>query len=303
MKTPYQILGVKENATQDEIKKAYRNLAKKYHPDVSRGNKQNEMKFKEISNAYDLIGTPDARAKYDRGETDETFSTQKESGKRNQWSSFYDSQYNSGQNGRNHARSFADTFGDEDFFESLFRGGRFHKERNVKNEDTHYQMEVSFADSILGAEKVITLSNGKNLKIKIPKGVTSGTKLRFKGQGQTDNENIPPGDAYVQIIVLPLEGHERNGLDIETELPISFMEAILGSEIEVPTLYGPVMLKIPPGVSTGTKLRIKGKGVVNEEGVGNHIVKLKVVIPKTTNPELLNAIKSWDGKFDYDPRS
>ncbi len=301
MKSPYQILGVKETATQDEIKKAYRALAKKHHPDLNPGNKQNEIKFKEIAHAYDLIGTPDARAKFDRGETDESHAGQGTQDKRKQWSSFYDSQ----QNSRSHSRSFADTFGDEDFFENLFRGGKggFRRERNMENEDTHYQMEVSFKDSIIGAEKVITLANGKSLKIKIPKGVTSGTKLRFKGQGQSDLENIPPGDAYVQIIVLPLEGYERNGLDIETELPISFIEALVGTEIEVHTMYGPVMLKIPPGVSTGSKLRIKGKGVETNEGIGNHIVKLKIVTPKEVTPELQKAIKSWQGKFDYNPRA
>ncbi len=300
MKNPYQVLGVKESATQNEIKKAYRTLAKKYHPDLNPGNKQNEIKFKEISHAYDQIGTPEARAKYDRGETEDLFGQQAGGGGGHRHSSFYHGQQNTGR----YSHSFADQFGDEDFFEQLFKGagGRFHQARKPENEDVHYKMDISFRDSILGTEKVITLANGKSLQVKIPPGINDGAKLRFKGQGQHDIADTPAGDAYIEVSVQPETGWERKGLDIEMELPISFIEAILGADVSVPTLHGPVMLKIPPGVNTGTKLRIKGKGVQQKNESGNQIVRLKVLLPKHPDPELQKTIKDWEGKFDYNPR-
>lgn len=296
-KNPYKILGVKEDATQDEIKKAYRKLAKKHHPDLNPGNKQNEAKFKEISHAYDQVGTPDARAKFDRGETEQG-QYQHAGDQGRQWSSFYDTQKNKGR----YSQSFADTFGDEDFFEHLFGKGRQGRTRVPENEDVHYQMEIDFSESIKGGDKIITLANGKNLKIKIPPGINSGAKLRFKGQGSHDDPNSPPGDAYVQINVIPREGWSREGNDIEMELPLSFIESLLGAEVSVPTMHGPVMLKIPSGVSSGSKLRIKGKGVITDEVQGNQIVKIKIVMPKIPSPELQNEIKKWNGKFDYNPR-
>jgi DnaJ-class molecular chaperone len=297
-KNPYSILGVKEDASQDEIKKAYRKLAKKHHPDLNPGNKQNENKFKEISHAYDQVGTPEARAKFDRGETEQT-QYQNTDSQKQQWSSFYNTQKDKGR----YSQSFADSFGDEDFFEHLFgrskQGGR---KRAAENEDVHYQMDISFADSVKGAEKIITLANGKNLKIKIPPGVAPGAKLRFKGQGSLADESAPPGDAFVQINIIPQEGWSRDGHDVEMELPLSFIESLMGAEISVPTMHGPVMLKIPPGVSTGSKLRIKGKGVITDEIHGNQIVKIKIVMPKHPSSELQNEIKKWGGKFDYNPR-
>lgn len=298
-KNPYVVLGVKENASQDEIKKAYRSLAKKHHPDLNPGNKQNEAKFKEISHAYDQIGTPEARTKFDRGETDENPYNQGRHDK--QWSSYYNTQQNSGR----YSQSFADSFGDEDLFEQIFgrsRSGKGHRTRQHVNEDLHYQMNISFKESILGAEKVITLANGKNLSIKIPAGMEDGKKLRFKGQGNQEYEDAPAGDAYIQINVLPEKGWSRNGDDVEMELPISFFEAVTGAEISVVTLHGHVMLKIPSGVSTGTKMRIKGKGVLGEGKVGNQIVRLKVMTPKNPDPGLVEELKKIQKHYNYNPR-
>lgn len=293
MKNPYEILGVTKTATQDEIKKAYRNLVKKNHPDLNPGNKKAEERFKEISHAYELIGTKEDRAKFDRGETDEQF--------QNRWQQ-QGTQKGAGPHAGRYSQSFADQFG-ADFFEELFGSHRRQNRQESKEDlDTHYQMTVSFRESILGGEKIITLPNGKNLKVKIPPGIVSGTKLRFKNQG----EEIPGGlhgDAYIEVKVEPLEGWIRQGLDLETEVEISFIEGIMGAEISVPTFYGPVMLKIPPGVNTGSKLRIKGKGVHQGEESGNQIVKLKIMLPKNVSKELRSAIESWKGAYDYNPRS
>jgi len=298
-KNPYVILGVKENATQEQIKKAYRGLAKKHHPDLNPGNKQNEAKFKEISHAYDQIGTPEARAKFDRGETDENAFNQGRQNK--EWSSYYNTQQNSGR----YSQSFADSFGDEDLFEQIFgrsRSGKGSRTRPHVNEDIHYQMNITFRESILGAEKVITLANGKNLSIKIPAGIENGKKLRFKGQGNQDYTDAPAGDAYIQINVQEEKGWTRKGDDIEMELPVSFFEAVLGAEVSVPTLHGQVMLKIPSGVSTGTKMRIKGKGVLTEGRQGNQIVHLKVMAPKNPDHELMEELRKLQSRFSYNPR-
>lgn len=310
MKDPYTILGVSKSATLEEIKKAYRGLVKKNHPDLNPGNKQAEARFKDISVAYDQIGTAEAKAKFDRGETDQQKqdayekqqkyweeALKQQQGKRN--SSFYRTQ----QDGGRYSQSFGNEFGSDNFFEELFRGRARSQPRPEKGRDTLYQMEINLADSVLGIEKLITLPNGKSISVKIPAGINSGTKLRFKGLGDPGVPGTPSGDAYIEIIVTPMKGFKKVGNDIEVEVAISFIEAIAGAEISVPTLYGPVMLKIPPGVNTGNRLRIKGKGVKTSSGVGSEIVLLKIVMPKSINPELVKSVKNWKGAFDYNPRT
>lgn len=288
MINPYEILGVPQTASQDEIKKAYRKLAKSNHPDLNPGNKKAEEKFKAISHANDLIGTAEARAKFDRGETQEQQQEQQANQQR-AW------QRRQGAGSNRYSESFSDNFAESDFFEEFFRAQKS-RGAHQATRDTHYQMAVGFKEAILGAEKVINLPNGKNLQIKIPQGVTSGTKLRFKGQGSDG------GDAYIEISVEPLDGWKREGLDLETEVPISFIEGILGAEISVETMHGPVMLKIPPGATSGSKLRIKGKGVQSGKEIGNQIVRLKVMLPKHVTPELKAAVENMKGKYDYNAR-
>ena len=273
-------------------------MAKKNHPDLNPGNKKAEEKFKEISHANDLIGTPEARSKFDNGETD----PQQQQQDQQQWQRNQGKRRGTeGPRADRYSQSFADQFGGEDFFEELFRGQKS-QQAQKGSRDTHYQMPISFKEAVLGGEKVITLANGKNLQIKIPPGITSGTKLRFKNQGTPASGEQSAGDAFIEIQVEPLQGWTRVDNDLETELAISFIEGIMGAEISVPTMYGPVMLKIPPGVSTGSKLRIKGKGIQKGQEVGNQIVKIKVMLPKTITPELSAAIANLKGVFDYNPR-
>jgi DnaJ-class molecular chaperone len=295
MKTPYAILGVSKTATQDEIKKAYRSLVKKHHPDLNPGNKKAEEKFKEISHAYDLIGTPEERKKFDNGENIE----QQEQEWQGQQSHRRSSQ---GPRSDRYSQSFADQFGGEDFFEELFKSQRGQQQQQKSQRDVHYQMDINFRESILGVEKVINLPNGKNLAVKIPPGIISGTKLRFKNQGTQGPNESTHGDAFIEIQVASQEGWTRRGLDLETEVAISFIEGVIGAEISVDTMYGSVMLKIPSGVNTGSKLRIKGKGIKKENEIGNQIVKLKVMLPKIVSPELRTAIANWKGAYDYNPR-
>lgn len=299
MKNPYDVLGITKSASQDEIKKAYRALVKKYHPDKNAGNKAAEEKFKEIAHAFDLIGTEDARGKYDRGETTEQQQAQHEQYQRYRRS--YGNPFGHGF-GQSYNQTEED-FVDQDFFEHLFKEARrsqrpkrsYWEEENV-GQDHQYKMEIDFKESILGVEKVITLQAGKQLQVKIPPGIESGKKLRFKGQGGNG------GDAFVEISVKPSKTFKRIKDDIEVEISISFIEAILGAEIPVPTVDGTVMVKIPAGVTTGSKLRVKGKGVIGENSHGDEIVKIKVETPRKVDPALAQEIKNLSQKYSYNPR-
>jgi len=295
MKDPYQVLGVSKTATLDDIKTAYRNLAKKFHPDLNPGNKVAEEKFKDFASAYEKIGTAEARAQFDRGETPEQ--------QQEQARSYHDTQKEGGR----YSQSFGGGMGGDDFFENLFRNSRRTRSNQETNldfagEDHRYQMSIDFRDSVLGAEQEISLPHGKRLQIKIPPGVESGTKLRFKSQGGPGIGKGPPGDAYVEITVRPLPGFKRVGRNVETELGISFIEAILGAEIKVPTIDGFVVMQVPPGVTTGSRLRIKGKGIADSKEPGDQMVLLKVMMPKKSKTDLEEAVRGWGGKYDYNPR-
>lgn len=283
MMDPYKILGVSKNASIDEIKKSYRKLAKKHHPDLNPGNKEAEKKFKDISNAYELIGTVEAKTKFDQGETEEPQ-----------------------QRGRQYSSAFKEDFDTDDIFSSFF-GGKFNKQGRtsglkMKGEDHVYKIDIEFIEAALGGEKIITLPNGKKLQIKIPPGIEEGKKLKLKGHGGPGIGGGPAGDAYVQIAIKPHEKFSRSGYDIVTELPISFFEALSGAEVKVPTIEGSVMLQIPPGVTTGSKLRIKNQGIKENGTRGNQIVTLKVAMPKILDPALINAIQKLEKKYSYDPR-
>lgn len=300
MTDPYSTLEVPKSASLDEIKKSYRKLAKKYHPDLNPGNKEAEKKFKEISHAFDLIGTSEEKNKFDRGETDEHRQHQYE-----QYQRAHEGRQNSGS--RRYASNFSEGYDPEDLFENLFgsgkRGGFSHQGMDFAGQDELYQMEVDFIEAALGGEKVITLPNGKKLQVKIPAGIESGKKLKFKGHGGAGIGKGPSGDAFVQINIKDHPNFTRQDKDIHSEVAISFFEALSGAEIEVPTIDGVVMLKVPGGVSSGSKLRIKNKGAGAEDARGNHIVTLKIVMPKSPAPELVTAINQLSEKYAYNPRT
>ncbi len=282
---PYETLGVAKSATLDEIKKAYRKLAKTHHPDINPGNSDAEKNFKEISHAFDLIGTEDAKGKYDRGETEDQQRAKYDEHMKNAGNQRYyrDTQ---GPSSR-YSQNFEENVDMDDILSRMFG------QRAPQNEQ--YLMEVDFREAALGGEKVINLPSGKNLKVKIPAGIEEGKKLKFKGMGRN-------GDVLVEIKIKPDSQYKRSGTDILSEIEISFFEAALGAEISVPTLDGSVLMKVPPGVSSGSKLRIKGKGVGSGESRGNQIVTLKVVMPKDISPELQTSLKDLSQKHSYDPR-
>ncbi len=285
MTDPYELLGVAKTATLDEIKKAYRKLAKKYHPDINPGNKEAEAKFKEFSHAFDLVGTKEAREKFDRGDTEDQ--------QREQQERYYrDTQ---GPQSR-YSQSFGEDVNMDEIFSQMFGQGRTQSRKQRPPQEELYQMEIDLRESVVGGNKVITLPTGKTLQVKIPAGIVEGKKLKFKGMG------IHGGDVYVQIIVRPDPKFRIEGKDLHTSVDISLFEAALGGEISVPTIEANVMMKIPAGVSTDSKLRLKGKGLGHGEERGNLIVTLRVVMPKTVDPALKHGLHELAGKHAYDPR-
>ncbi len=289
---PYSTLGVSKSATQEEIKTAYRELAKKYHPDLNPGNQQAEAKFKDIASAYDQIGTQEQRAKYDRGEapidTDERFNRRRP---------FYYETQNAPGGGRYTSgfSSFSNE-GEDDIFKYFFQDAR--------GQDLHYSLEIDLKDAVMGTQKEIDLPHGNRLSIKIPPGVISGSKLRFSGQGGQGKDGGRPGDAFVEIKIRPSKVFHQQGDDLILDLPISLSEAIFGGEIAVPTIDGSVKLKVPPKVNTDTKLRLSGQGVYNRKTKqrGDQIIRLKVRLPTEIDSDLENAIKNWSKSRPYNPR-
>ncbi len=292
---PYEILGVSKTASDDEIKKAYRNLAKKYHPDLNPNNKEAEQKFKKISVAYSLVGTKEAREKYEKGELD-----QQAAEARFRSGPFYHEYQDDGGRYTNFYEG-----DNEDIFNAFFsrftgKGGQV----DMPGQDHLYKMEIDLKDAVSGAEREIMLAGGTRLKVKIPAGIEEGAKLKFKGQGGPGIGKGKPGDAYVEIIFKSSNEFKRTGSDIEIEIPISLDEAVNGLKIKVPTIDGAVLLTIPPGANTGTKLRIKGKGLPHKHGKsrGDQIVVLKVALPEKTDSEFNEFIKKWSNDHPYNPR-
>jgi DnaJ-class molecular chaperone len=304
MNDPYNILGVTKAASLEEIKAAYKKLARKYHPDLNPGKKESEEKFKEVAHAFDLIGTAAAKLKFDAGETDEQKRHQydeymKGTGKP-RGPTYQETQDRSGRYSHEYAAGM-----DDDIFSSFFGRNKNQQSSsgfNHSGEDELYQLEIDFRESAVGAEKFITLPNGKKLQVQIPGGITSGKKLKFKGQGKPGIGTGTQGDLYIQISVKDSEQFTRVGHDIISEVSISFFEAMNGGEVNFDTVDGKVMLQIPAGVTSGTKVRIKGKGAGTKEERGNHLALVKVVMPKSPSVEFKESMAQMEKQFHYDPR-
>jgi DnaJ-class molecular chaperone len=295
---PYQTLGVKKDASQEDIQKAYRRLAKKLHPDLNPGNKEAEEKFKEVASAYDVLGDADKRARYDRGEIDET-------GAERPHQRFYrdfadDSHAYASEAG------VADFGGAEDILSQIFgRAGAGAGRTNVprRGADAHYALQLDFLTAINGGKRQITLPDGSTLDVSIPPGTRDGQVLRLRGKGRPGINGGPPGDALIEIEALPHKLFARKGDDIHLELPISLREAVLGGKVEVPTPSGAVAMTVPKWSNTGTVLRLRGRGVPRPDGSrGDELVTLTVMLPKKPDAELEKFIAQWEGRPDGNPR-
>jgi DnaJ-class molecular chaperone len=297
VKNLYDVLGVSKTATATEIKSQYRKLARKYHPDLNKDDKNAAEKFKEISAAYDILGDKDKRQKYDNNEIDAEgkptgfgasgfgaggFDTGDFGGGRQ-----YNTYTNGGFSGAGF--DFSSLFG-EDIF-SQFSGGRGFGARQQKGQDIAYSLDIDFLDAVRGAEKSI-LMNNKQLNVKIPAGTQSGQVLRLKGQGTKGVNSNLNGDALITINVRPHPYFKAEGRDILLDLPISIKEAVLGAKVTVPTISGKVNVTIPPYSSSQEKLRLKGKGIKTKNGTGDEIINLVVSVPKNKNAELESVLRN-----------
>ncbi len=299
MKNLYNTLGVSKNATDAELKSAYRKLARKYHPDVNKDNAEASDKFKEVSGAYDILGDKDKRKKYDNNEIDADgkptgFGAGFGSGSGQQYSG---NPFGSGFNGGGQSFDF------DDIFSSMFGGtsmgggfgNRTRQRRAHKGQDVGYSLKVDFLSAIKGGEKSISIS-GKKVNVKIPSGSINGQTLRLKGLGEQSFNGGANGDA---LITLDVEKHKYftlSGNNILLDLPISIKEAMLGGKITAPTIDGKVSINIPPLSSTGDKLRLKGKGVKS----GDEIITLKIIAPKKIEKD---QKKYFEEMENYEVRS
>ena len=296
MKDPYETLGVSKTASADEIRKAYRKLAKKLHPDLNPGDKQAEERFKEVSVANDLLSDPEKRRRYDAGEIDASGAEKAPPNAR---------YYRDYAAGAGHPYEGQGAYGDfaqgDDLFAELLRRSA-EQARRRPGADMHYELPIDFLDAVNGATKTITLPQGGTLDVTIPAGVEDGQILRLRGKGAPSPGEGPPGDALVQVVVKPHRYFTREGDDILLDLPITVKEAALGAEVKAPTTTGSVMLKIPKRSSTGDVLRLRGKGVKTRGGAGDERIKLKVMLPKEADPELDAFLANWSPAASYDPR-
>ena len=296
MKDPYETLGVKRDASSDDIRKAYRRLAKKLHPDLNPGNKDSEERFKDASLANELLTDPDKRKRFDAGEIDAT-GTEKP---RQRYYKDYAAEAPAA-NSYNNRSGYAD-FGDtDDLFAELFRQ-QARQSRKAPGADLRYRLSVDFLDAVNGASKRITLPDGGSLDVSIPAGIQQGQSLRLRGKGAAPAGEGAAGDALVEISITPHRFFTRVGDDIHVELPITLSEAVLGARVKTPTPSGSVMLAIPKGSNTGAVLRLKGKGVARRGGHGDELVTLKVTLPQQANPELESFLSTWKPGPGYDPR-
>jgi DnaJ-class molecular chaperone len=289
VKDPYQTLGVERTATQDEIRKAYRRLAKKLHPDINPGDKAGEARFKDVSAAYDLLSNEDKRRRFDAGEIDASGA---ERPSQRYYRDFAGSR--AGAPYESHA-GFADFASADDLFADLFRRSRL-----SRGADLQFQLAIDFLDAINGATKQVTLPNGSSLSVSIPAGVEEGQVLRLREKGEDPGNGAKPGDALIRVLVRPHKHFTRAGDDIRLDLPVTIKEAALGAKIRTPTPTGSVMLNVPKGANTGTILRLKGKGVQREGAHGDQLVRLVVMLPDPGDPDLEAFLTDWTPK--HDPR-
>jgi DnaJ-class molecular chaperone len=284
---PYTVLGVKKDASQSDIQKSYRRLAKKLHPDLNPGNKKAEEQFKEVAAAYDLLGDAGKRARFDRGEIDA-------SGAEHPTHRFY-REFADGASPYASDAGFADLSDSEDIVSQIF-GGAGRPEMRMRGANVHYRLQVDFVDAVNGGKQQITLPDGSSLDIQIPAGTRDGQILRLGGKGRPGIGDAPPGDALIEIEVRPHRIFKREGDDIHIDLPISLNEAILGAKVRVPTPSGTVTMTVPKWTNTGALLRLKGRGVPRIDGSkGDEFVTVKVMLPEKPDPELERFVAQWHG--------
>jgi len=310
MRDPYEILGVAKGASEADIKKAFRSLAKKHHPDKHAGDATAQKTFQEISAAYDILGDKDKRAQFDAGAIGADGNAKgfdpRQGGFRQ------GSPFGFGAGGGN--QEFHFSFDDaqqgggspfEDIFASMMGGGRAGARgtRAQKGEDFTAAVTVSLSEAVAGGTRRIVMQNGEQIDVKIPVGVKDGQTIRVKGRGGAGRGGAASGDVLLQIAVAAHPFIARDGNDLRMDLPVTLKEAVAGGKVTVPTLSGALALTVPAGSNTGTTLRLKGKGVPahGKDGAGDLYVRIVIVLPELPDPALKAFVDGWNPT--YDPRA
>lgn len=291
---PYAVLGLGRSASDEEVRSAFRRLAKSCHPDLHPGDKAAADRFKSLSAAYDIVGDPERRRQYDAGLIDARGEPVRQP--------FADSAgaYSGGGGG-----TFSDVF--NDFFgDATWPGAKPHARPgfHVRGQDVRYTLEVAFLEAVTGTKKRVTMPEGGVLDLTVPEGVADGQVLRLKGKGKPGFGGGAPGDALVEIHVKPHPDYQRIGDDIHMSLPVSLDEAVLGGKIEVSTPTGKVQLTLPKGTSSGRVFRLKGKGVKSSATgqQGALLIAVRIVMPDEIDEGLAYFISEWKKKHPYNPR-
>lgn len=292
----YEVLGVAKNADASTIKKAYRKLAKKYHPDSNEGNSRAAEKFKEINEAYGILGDEEKRKQYDRmgwAAFDEETAWQEENSYRNeggfQWEDI-----------------LKDLFGAEPEWNKTFRGfsGNSSENQNLRGysgQDIHGELELTFDEAAFGGRKVIHFQDSRgrvqSLEVQIPAGIESGKTIRLKEKGMASARGGKAGDLLLKVTVKEKPGFRREGLDIYSTISIPFSTAVLGGEVKIPTIYGNVICKIAPGTQSGSKIRLKGKGIVsmsNPSVHGDQYAAVEILVPQNLSWQAREKLREFD---------
>ncbi len=277
----YKILGISKNATEKDIKSAYRKLARKYHPDLNKGNKNAEKRFQEINEANEVLSNPENRKKYDKyGENwkhAEEFEKAQKQRASHQQRTYGNAQYS----------SFDDN-DFSDFFNSMFGSGAFHQQRTFKGRDYSAELELNLTD-ILDSHKQTLTVNGKKIRITIPAGIENGQTIKIKNHGEKVGPNGVNGDLYIKFNIQNNTPFKRMGADIHLDVNLDLFKAVLGGEIIIPTIDGKkVKLKVKPGTQNETKIKLKGKGLPKYKKAGQFgdlIIKYKIKIPTNLSPK------------------
>ncbi|MEW5954186.1 MAG: DnaJ C-terminal domain-containing protein [Bacillota bacterium] len=309
----YQTLGVKKNATDKEIKKAYRKLASRYHPDKNPGDKESEQKFKEVAEAYEVLKDAEKRQHYDElGANWEQH--MKYGGQRQPNGSGTGYGFN---NGNIHYEFYSsdgqDFSGYSDFFRHIFKGfggpdagERRHSQRQqnrpLQGNDYIADLDLDLEDACRGTEVEVSVS-GRRINVKVPAGVTDGFRLRVAGQGEPGLNGGRPGDLYLVINLLEHPYYKLEGKDIHLNLPVTPSEAVLGAKVDVPTPKGQVTITVPPNSTSGRVLRLKGLGLPAKDGQGNMLVTLQVTVPAAAAGRERELYEELNKISNFDPRA
>ncbi len=304
---PYQELGVSRTATADEIRKAFRKLAKENHPDTNPGNKTAEERFKRVSAAFDILGDADKRKKFDAGEIDaDGREINRGFGGQGPWGPPPGGGFRGGARSGGFRTEHFENADLGDILGEMFggrggggRGGGFGG-FSQRGADVRAKLEIDLTDAIRGGKQRVAFSDGRTIDVTIPKGAQDGQTLRLKGLGQPGR--TAPGDALIELSIAPHPVFRREGETLVMDLPVTLYDAVLGGKVEAQTPDGPVTLTIPPGSNSGAKLRLKGRGLAEGGKRGDLFARLVVTLPDSPDEALRLLAQDMKAKRPYSPR-